>query len=164
MPKGPRSVAKVTAKAPNRARVTVLKTSRAMWILFGAPYPTVALMAAVAAVVTDRGFWIVAIVLGLFSAVLLSWLRTARLVLTDQAVHYRALLVRKDLPLPNIIGAKMEFGIKGSGPIQRVVFDVSGAPKHTKITINAGLFDGRQCRQWVETLNDRLATVAQNSN
>jgi hypothetical protein len=107
----------------------ILKTSRAAWVPFGLPFPTVALASAIAAIILDRGLWFPTIVLGLVSAVLLSWLNTTRLVLTEQAVHYRALFVRKDISLSSIIGAKFEFGPKGMGPMQRVVFKVRDASK-----------------------------------
>jgi hypothetical protein len=132
-----------------------------MWILFGAPFPVGALGAAILAIFLDSGFWISAIGLGLFSTVHLSWLKTARLAFTDQLVHYRALFVRKDISISSILRARAEFGFKGVGPAQRVVFEVYGEPKHKKITVNAGLFDLRQTGNWVKSLNAQLAA---NSN
>ena len=136
--------------------IAILRTSRTMWILFGAPFPVIAIAAAIEAIIVNRVLWIPAVVLGLFSAVHLSWLKTTSLSLTDHAVHYRALFVQKDILLTDIIRAKFKFGPKASGPMQRVVFDVRGDAKHNKITVNAGLFDGHQSRDWLKALNSRI--------
>src|SRR5437773_1378616 len=87
-----------------------VKTSRTMWILFGAPFPIVAAASAIGALILDRGFWFPAIVLGLFSSVHLSWLKTTRLSLISDVVRYRALFVRKEIKISEIVRAKFEFG------------------------------------------------------
>ena len=135
-----------------------LSTSRTMWILFGAPFPTIAILAAIEASLLERarGLWIPAIILGIFSLVLLSWLRTAKLKLTRDAVQYRALFVRKQIPLSKIVRAKFEVGPTATKQMQRVSIKVRDGPD---VIINAGLFDARQTRQWVDLLNGRSSTV-----
>ena len=136
-----------------------LQTSRVMWLLFGVPFPVIAVLGAIEAIALERarGLLYPAVVLGLFSIVHLSWLKTARLSLGDAAVRYRALFVRKDIQLSEIARAKFEFGPKGMGPMQRIVFELRGRKKHEIVTINAGLFDVKQSKQWVEALNCRVA-------
>jgi hypothetical protein len=128
-----------------------------MWILFGAPFPTIAILAAIEASVLERarGLWIPSIILGIFSLVHLSWLRTAKLKLTKDAVQYRALFVQKQISLSNIVRAKFEFGRSGTKPMQRVSIEVRDGQD---VIINAGLFDARQARRWVDLLNGRLST------
>ena len=135
--------------------VTVVATSRAMWVLFGIPFPAIAAMTAGAAVVLDRGFWFPAFALGVFSAFHLAWLKSARLALTDDEVSYRALFVSRRFPLAQIERARFEFGLRGTGPMQRVIFAVRDNTRK-EITVNAGLFDMRQTKQWVQELNDRV--------
>ena len=65
--------------------------------------------------------------------------------------------MRKDIQLSEINRAKFQFGPQGMGPMQRIVFELRGGKKHGILTINAGLFDARQSRQWVEALNCRVA-------
>jgi hypothetical protein len=137
-----------------------LETSRTMWILFGFPFPVIAVICAIEALALGRarGLWFPAIALGLISVVHLSWLKTARLELADGAVRYRALFVRKNLDLAEIVCARFEFGLKGRGlgPMQRMVFELRAGERPAKVTINAGLFDNRQARRWVADLNHRL--------
>jgi hypothetical protein len=138
--------------------VMVLRTSRIMWLLFGAPFPTIAVLVAIEGLALERarGLLIPAVALGLFSLVHLSWLKTARLVIEDSAVNYRALFVHKEIRLVEIARAKFELSRQGFGPMQRIVFHMGSRKKGAPVTINAGLFDGKQSREWVETLNRRL--------
>lgn len=130
-----------------------------MWILFGALFPIIAGACAIEAIFLERahGLWFPAIVLTLFSSVHLCWLKTARLILTDDEVRYRALFFRRDVKISEIARAKFEFGPKAFGPMQRIVFDLRDKQGPTTITVNAGLFDHRQSRRWIEVLNRRLA-------
>jgi hypothetical protein len=137
--------------------VTLLETSRITWVLFGLPFPAVAALAAVSTVVLDPGFWFPAVALGVFSTFHLAWLRTARLTLTDKDVSYRALFVSRRLQLAEIERARFEFGPKGTGPMQRVIFELRDTSKK-EVTVNAGLFDMHQTKQWIQTLNARLHT------
>ena len=145
--------------------VITLQTSRVMWLLFGAPFPLIAVLCAIEAIALERARGLIypAIVLGLFPSIHLSWLKTARLTLGRTAVTYRALFVRKDIKLSEIARAKLEFGPKGGAPMQRIVFELRGGKKPATVTINAGLFDGRRSKQWTETLSHRLAATNGNS-
>ena len=68
--------AAMTTKVSNSS-VTILQTSRVMWLLFGAPFPVIALLCAIEGVALERarGLLYPAIILGLISAVHLSWLK-----------------------------------------------------------------------------------------
>lgn len=107
-------------------RTPDLQTSRVIWLLFGIPFPVIAIMAAVEGIALERarGLLYPAAVLGLFSAVHLSWLKTTRLSLCDAAVRYRALFLRKDIELSQIGRAKFQFGPNGAGPVQRIVLEL----------------------------------------
>jgi hypothetical protein len=133
---------------------TALRTSRTMWMLFGLPFPAIAAMAAIGAIFLNSGLWFPAVILSLFSSVHLSWLGTTTLIRTQDAIHYRALLVRKDVPLSEVVRAKFEFGPKPIGPMQRIVIETRNQQRPRTITINAGLFDMSQSRQWVAALNN----------
>jgi len=71
-------------------------------------------------------------------------------------VHYRALFVRKNIQTSDIAQAKFEFGPKGTGPMQRIVFVIRKDAMDKDIVVNTGLFDGRQCRDWLKALNTQL--------
>ena len=135
--------------------ISDLQTSRVMWVLFGAPFPTIAALCAIEAAALDcaRGLILPAAILALFSIVHLSWLRTARLSLSNGTVRYRALFVRKDIQLSEIDRAKFEFGPKGAGPMQRIVFELRSSDKSGVVIVNAGLFDAKQSKKWVEAVN-----------
>jgi hypothetical protein len=77
---------------------------------------------------------------GVFAAILL-WLWTTKLTIGSDALHYRSLFVRRDVPLADIVGARFVTGSSSTKPYQRLVVTVKGKSGRRDITINTGLFD-----------------------
>jgi hypothetical protein len=74
--------------------------------------------------------------------------------LVDNEVRYRSLLVSKRLRVSQIAHAKFLIGFSGVKPFQRVVFRMRD--RNDEIMLNAGLFEPKAIRTWVEHLNQRL--------
>jgi hypothetical protein len=89
----------------------------------------------------------------------LTWLVTTHLTLGQAAIHYRSLLVTRDMLILEIASAKFVIGFGAYQPYQRIVIPMRTMPEAREIVPNAGLFDRGAARRWVETLNSRLAAT-----
>jgi hypothetical protein len=96
-------------------------------------------------------------VLGAVLAITLLWLATASLTLASESLHYRALFTRVDLMLSDIIGAQFVTGFSGYKSYQRIVLAIRAGSGEKQVIVNAGLFDPRQVRRFVDSLNSRLS-------
>jgi len=135
--------------------VLVVRTTRVMYWLLGGSFGAVFLFSATV-ILREPAFWIPTTALGVVLAITLSWLATTSLTLASDALHYRALFVRVDLMLSEIIQAKFVTGFSGYKPYQRVVLRVRAESGEKDLIVNAGLFDPRQVRRLIESLNSRL--------
>jgi hypothetical protein len=88
----------------------------------------------------------------------MAWCLTTQLVVRDQVVYYRSLLVARQIPLANIQAVMFQIGFDSWKPFQRVTFALRERQgrRRREIVINAGLFDGRQTKRWVDALNSEL--------
>jgi hypothetical protein len=126
-----------------------------MWAIFGSIMGGAALLGVTVAI-AEPTFWPPTFVMGLILAVVLSWLGTTTLTLEDDAIRYRSLFIKRDIPLIDVAKAEFTFGFSDFKPYQRVSFILRDKPDETNIVINAGLFDPTQITQWVSRVNARL--------
>ena len=89
----------------------------------------------------------------------MSLFMSTKLVLTDNAIHYRSFLIRKDFLLTDVIKAEFAFGFIAFSykPYQRIIITLRDPSGKKEIILNGGLFDRGEIKRWVETLNSRLA-------
>jgi hypothetical protein len=134
----------------------VLRTSAAPYLLFGGIAGSVFILAMFVTVMKEAAFWLPTAVSGIILVTFLSWMATTTLTLAGNSIHYRSLFVRKDFDLANIIEARFVAGFSSFKPFRRLVITVRGQRGKSGITINMGLFDPKDSRKWLETLNSRL--------
>jgi hypothetical protein len=132
---------------------TVLRTSPMMYALFGGIIGAVFILAVFVAIAKEPGFWFPTTVMGIILAGILSWLATTTLTLSGDVVRYRSLFVSKNVRLADIVRAKFSVGFISFKPYQRLVLTVRKQRGERDITINTGLFDRAEIRQWVDALN-----------
>jgi hypothetical protein len=135
----------------------VLRASATMYALFGGIMGAVFILAAFVAIAKEPAFWFPTAVMGVILSGILLWLATTTLMLAGDAIHYRSLLVAKDVPLSDIVKAQFIAGFSSFKPHQRLVLTVREQHGDGEITINLGLFDRAEIKRWVDTLNARLS-------
>ena len=140
---------------------TVLHTTRVMYLLWGGLLLIPFASAVVVAWSKRPSLWPLAALMGLVFVGYMYWLATTRLILTDDAIHYRSLLVRVDVPLRDVVKAVFARGFVPFSyqPYFRIILtlrDGSGSSKEK--TLNAGLFDMVETQRWVNTLNSMIRT------
>jgi hypothetical protein len=136
----------------------VLRTSTAMYVLSGSILGGSFVLVAFVAIVKEPTLWLPATVMGAVLAIVLTWLATTTLSLTTDAIHYRSLLVRTDVPLADVLRAKFVTGFSGYKPYQRLVLTVREKSGQRDIVINTGLFDRAQIKRWMDLLNARRSS------
>ena len=98
--------------------------------------------------------------MGVMLAAVIFLFVSTKLVLTRDTLHYRSFLVRVDLAVADIMKVRSERGFIAFSykPFQRIVVTVRDETGGSKeITLNGGLFDVREIKRWVGTLNSRLS-------
>jgi hypothetical protein len=124
--------------------------------IFGGILGGTILLGASVAITKEPTFWYPTTALGCGLAVILSWLGTTTLTLKDDAIGYRSLFVRRDIPLINIARVEFTTEFYPFKPYQRVCIVLRDKPSRESIIIGAGLFDRAQIAQWVRVVNARL--------
>ncbi len=134
----------------------IVRTALPAWVIFGGILGATVLFGAYVAMTKEPAFWYPTAVLACSITVILSWLGTTTLSLKGDAIQYRSLLVRREIPLTSI--NRVEFAAEPTPfkPYQRVCFLFRHKPERDSITINAGLFDRIQIVEWVCDVNARL--------
>lgn len=142
-------------KAPESQ--VMIRTARGPYVVLGGIPGVVLLFGVFVAVTKDATAWegvaAVAVVLTAF----LSWLATTRLELTSDAIHYRTLLVAKDVALSDIVRAEFVTGFHSTKPYQRLIISVRDARGERELTLNLGLFARPDIKRWMGVLNKRLS-------
>jgi hypothetical protein len=129
-----------------------------MYALWGSILGASFILIAFVAITKEPTLWVPAVVTGGILVVVLTWLATTTLILSVDAMHYRSVLVRADVPLAEIISAKLVIGFSGYKPYQRLVVTTRKNSGNKEIIINTGLFDRAQVKQWVDALNARRSS------
>jgi hypothetical protein len=135
---------------------TQLRTSPAFYLLVGGILGAGVVLGVFVALVRTSAAWPPTAILGCLLAAAMSVLLSTKLTLTADAIHYRSLFVRRDVPLADVVGAKFVAGFSSTKPYQRLIVSVRGNSGQKDITVNAGLFNRAEIRRWVDTLNARL--------
>ena len=130
-----------------------------MYLLLGGISGTVFVFSVVVAWSKEPSIWPLSVLIGLIVLGYMSWLTTTRLIVTDDAIHYRSLFVRVDVPLADVARAVFARGFVPLSykPYFRIVLTLrSGSGSSKERTINAGLFDPVETKRWVDTLNSMI--------
>ena len=136
---------------------TELHTTRVMYRLFVGILGAVFAFGAIVAMAKAPAFWIPTSVMGAVIVIIVTWLRTTHLAFVDDEVSYSSLFVSTRLSVSEIISAKFVIGFSSLKPFQRIVFRMRRSKD--EVTVNAGLFDPPQVKEWVEHLNRHLRTT-----
>jgi hypothetical protein len=129
-----------------------------MYALFCTIFGLVFLAGALVAVAKDPALWLPTVIMGGVPAVFVSWMATTSLTLVEDSIHCRSLFVTKDVLPSLVVKANFVAGLSSFKPYQRLVLSVRGTGGNREITINLGLFDRVEIREWLATLNARLST------
>jgi len=146
-------------KQASSALVQELRTAPSFYWLFGGIFGAVFVLSASVAITKEPDFWIPTSIMGFILAAVLSWGTTTKLTLTDDTIHYRSFLIRKDIPLTDIIKIESATGFIAFSykPYQRIIITRRDQSGKKEIILNGGLFDQGEIKRWVETTNSRLA-------
>jgi hypothetical protein len=129
----------------------------ATWVLYrlwvGILAPVLAFSAFIA-ITKASAFPIPTVGMGAITATVIAWLQTTRLALVNGEVRYRSLLVSTRLSASEIASAEFLMGFSSFKRFQRIVFRMRGSNK--EITLNAGLFELKLVKRWVEELSRHL--------
>ncbi len=134
----------------------MLRTSLPPWVILGGILGATILFGTYVALTKEPAFWYPTTILAGSLTVILSWLGTTTLTLKEDAVQYRALFVRREIPLMSIDRVEFTTEPEPFKPYQRVCFLLRHKSKEHSIIINAGLFDRAQIVDWVRDVNARL--------
>jgi len=129
-----------------------------MYALYGGILGAAFLLVA-SGVITEPTLWLPTVLMGIALAIVLAWLATTRLALTNDSIHYRSLFGRSDVPLAKVLKARLEQGFVAFSyrPYLRIIITTREGAEEKEITLNAGLFDPSQSARWVQTLNSRIS-------
>jgi hypothetical protein len=107
------------------------------------------------AIVWEPSVWIAAVASLPFLVGIMTWLATTKLTLTSDAVRYRSLFSKTDVPLSSICGVRFEDGFIpwSYKPFFRVIISVRDGRGKMDITLNAGLFDLPKLGRWIKAVN-----------
>lgn len=141
------------------SRTLVLRTSRVAYALFGGILGASLVLVAFVAVVKEPTLWAAAAVMAVILVIVLAWLATTTLSLAAHTIHYRSLFLKTDVPLADIISAKLVIGFSGYKPYQRLVLTTRRNSGSEETIIKTGLFDRAQAKEWVDALNARRSPV-----
>jgi hypothetical protein len=129
-----------------------------MFLLTGGILGSAFVLGIVVAATRAPSAWPPTLVMGLLLLAAMAILKTTKLVLTDEAIHFRSLFSVKHIKLMEVVKADFLTGFSGQKPYQRIVVAVrSKSPDIKKdVVINAGLLDPVQVRNWMNALKSRL--------
>lgn len=144
-----------TASAP----IQELRTAPPFYWLFGGIITPIIILGIYVAIVKDSVVWIPTSIIAVGLAIILSWGTTTKLTLVDDAIHYRSFFTRINIPLTDIIKVEFATGFIAFSykPYQRIIITLRNPSGKKEIILNGGLFDQREIKRWVETLNSRLS-------
>lgn len=138
----------------------VLQTTKVLFALVGGILGAVFVLGVVVAITKpEAGAWPAPLMSGCLLALAVGSLRSAKLVLTEDAIHYRFFLKRTDVPLADIADAKFVIGFSGYKPFQRLVVKTRKESGNKEIIINVGWFDPPKIKQWVKGLDARRSSI-----
>jgi len=137
-----------------------VRTQPALYALFGGLFGAPFLLCTFITLAWEPTFWVPSAFVGISLAIILAWLATTRLTLTSDAIRYRSLFSRTDVPLASILKVRFEQGFVPFSykPYLRVIITVRGGARKKDVTLNAGLFHQARVRRWIETVNARLSS------
>jgi hypothetical protein len=128
-----------------------------MYALFCGILGLVFLLAAFVAIAKEPAFWLPTVIMGGVLVAVVSWMATTSLTLAKDSIHYRSLFVGKEVLLSAVVKANFIIGPSSFKPYQRLVLSVRGTDGNRETTINLGLFDRAEIREWLAALNARLS-------
>ena len=134
-----------------------LRTSRIMYVLFCGIFGLVFILGALVAIAKEPALWLPMVIMGAVLVVFVSWMATTSLTLTEDTIRYRSLFAAKDVSLSEVVKANFVTRPSSFKPYQRIVLSVHGTGRNREITINLGLFDRAEIREWLTALNARLS-------
>ncbi len=156
----------MTAKAPSHHQqahfepIRELRTQPVLYVLFGGLFGGPFLLATFITIAWEPTFWVGSAFVGISLAIILAWLATTRLTLTSDAIRYRSLLSRTDVPLASIRSVLFEQGFIPFSykPYFRVIITTRDGAVKKDITLNAGLFHLAKVNLWIETVHAKLSS------
>jgi len=116
----------------------------------------VVLLGVYVAILKDSASWTPTVISGIILLVYILGLARARLILSTDCVRYRYLFDRGTIGLKEIVSAKQVMGFSGYKPFLRVVLVLQSGHGEKEKILNAGPFDTRETKRWVDSLNARL--------
>ena len=143
----------------------IVRTSREMWLVFGGIFGGVFLLSLTVNVIklwdvrSGAGLWVLSGGSGSMFAFVVYVLRSTKLVLANEMIHYRSAFIVKRVLLKNVVKADIEIGSKtwSYQPMTRLVVVVQDEEKRNDIVINLGYFHLRECGKWLDALKEQLA-------
>jgi hypothetical protein len=134
----------------------VLRTSAAFYWLVGGILGAAFVFGILVAATKAPDLWPPTLILGFLLASAMSALLSTTLALTSDAIRYRSLFVKTDVPLSDVVTVKVVVGFSNFKPYQRIVITVREKSGQKDITINTGLFDRTEIRRWIAAIDERL--------
>lgn len=146
----------------------VVRTSREMAWVFGGIVGAVFLFTLTVNVIKlwdplyDSGLWALSGATGSVFLIVIFMLRSTKLILTDELIHYRSSFFVKRVPLKNIVKADIEIGSKPwtYEPLTRLVVMVRDGEERKRVVLNLGYFHLRECDKFLDALKEQLTKHA----
>jgi hypothetical protein len=81
---------------------------------------------------------------------ILFWFKTTTLKVDGNMIHYRSLFGKADIPIRNIISARVMVGFSGYDPYVRLVVRAREKDRERKHTLNLTLFTRDDIYKWLD--------------
>ena len=107
----------------------------------------------------SSSFWLPNAIAELFPICMLIWFKTTVLRIDDHMLHYRSLFGNADIPIRNVLSARVMVGFSGYDPYIRLVVRAREKDSERTYILNLTLFTRDDIYKWLDVFRKHFPAL-----